>query len=279
MEDNNKLQLFQDHIFTIRGLQVMFDKDLAGFYNVKPIRLREQVKRNHKRFPSDFMFRLTEEEVEVMVSQNAIPSRQQLGGSLPYVFTEQGVTSLSAVLTSDRAIEINIQIARAFIEMRRFLSLHAGVFQRLDNVEQKLVKSDENFNKIFRALEDKSIKPKQDVFFNGQIYDAYQVILIPWMGSKVVNTLTFLLKHYGYDAESYCGIIDVKNANRSEICKLLKGLKKGNTPSNTELAMLINDKQIEKYDHLLPEELLNIESGARTFDVDGALEWIRSTTL
>jgi hypothetical protein len=91
----------QSRIYTIRSVQVMLDKDLAVFYGVKPIRLREQVKRNIKRFPVDFMFQLTEEEAELMVSQNAIPSKQSLGGSMPYVFTEQGVAAISAVLTSE----------------------------------------------------------------------------------------------------------------------------------------------------------------------------------
>jgi len=118
-------------------VQVMLDKDLAIFYGVKTIRLREQVKRNIKRFPSDFMFQLTEEEVDYMVSQNAIPSKQHLGGSLPLVFSKQGVATISAVLTSERAIEINIQIMRALVAMRRFIASNAKVFQRLDNIEQK----------------------------------------------------------------------------------------------------------------------------------------------
>ena len=88
----------QNKIFTVRGIQVMLDKDLASFYNVKPIRLREQVKRNPNRFPNDFVFPLLEKEVEHLVSQNAIPSKQSLGGSLPLVFTEQGVAAVSGVI-------------------------------------------------------------------------------------------------------------------------------------------------------------------------------------
>jgi len=120
-----KIEEIRNRIYTIRGVQVMLDKDLAAFYEVKPIRLREQVKRNIKRFPPDFMFQLTEEEIEFMVSQNAIPSKQHLGGSLPFVFTEQGVATISSVLTSDRAIEVNIHIMRAFVAMRRFLLANA----------------------------------------------------------------------------------------------------------------------------------------------------------
>jgi hypothetical protein len=170
----------QSRIYTIRSVQVMLDKDLAIFYGVKPIRLREQVKRNIKRFPADFMFQLTEEEVDLMVSQNAIPSKQSLGGYLPYVFTEQGVATISAVLTSERAIEVNIQIMRAFVAMRRFIATNAQVFQRLDSVERKQIEykaeTDQKFEQIFNALEERSIKPKQGIFFDGQIFDAYQFV-------------------------------------------------------------------------------------------------------
>ena len=170
----------QSCIYTMRGVQVMLDKDLAIFYGVKPIRLREQVKRNIKRFPADFMFQLTEEEVDLMVSQNAIPSKQYLGGYLPYVFTEQGVATISAVLTSERAIEVNNRIMRAFVAIRRFIATNAEVFQRLDAVERKQIEykaeTDQKFEQIFNALEEGSIKPKQGIFFDGQIFDAYQFV-------------------------------------------------------------------------------------------------------
>ena len=139
----------------------MLDKDLAVLFTVKPIRLREQVKRNIKRFPSDFMFQLSEDEVELMVSQNAIPSRQHLGGSLPLVFTEQGVAAISAVLTSERAIEINIQIMRAFVAMRRFIATNAQIFQRIHTVERKQLEADGNFKKIFNAIEAKRSHPSK----------------------------------------------------------------------------------------------------------------------
>jgi hypothetical protein len=101
--DLSRSEEIKNKIFTIRGVQVMLDKDLASFYEVKPIRLREQIKRNPNRFPSDFVFQLNESEVDLMVSQNAIPSRQSLGGFLPLVFTEQGVAAVSGVLKSDKA--------------------------------------------------------------------------------------------------------------------------------------------------------------------------------
>jgi hypothetical protein len=175
-----KIDTIQNRIYTIRGVQVMLDKDLALFFNVKPIRLREQVKRNVKRFPPDFMFQLTEKEVELMVSQNAIPSKQHLGGSLPFFFTEQGVAAVSAVLTSERAIEVNIQIMRAFFAMRRFIATNAQIFHRLDTVERKQLEhkldADEKFPKIFNAIEAKEAIPKRGIFFNGQIFDAYRFV-------------------------------------------------------------------------------------------------------
>ena len=182
MSDNSLILTddIQRHIYTLRGVQVMLDRDLAAFYEVKPIRLREQVKRNSKRFPPDFMFQLTEDEVEFMVSQNAIPSRQHLGGSLPLVFTEQGVATISSVLTSDRAIEVNIYIMRAFVAMRRFLLANAQIFQRLDTLEKRQIEhkaeTDQKFEQIFNSMEEKSLSPKQGIFYDGQVFDAYAFI-------------------------------------------------------------------------------------------------------
>jgi len=166
----------KSRIYTLRGRQVMLDKDLAELYEVKAIRLREQVKRNNKRFPSDFMFQLTDLEVEFLVSQNAIASKKHLGGYLPYAFTEQGVANLSGVLTNDKAIEVNIQIMRAFVAMRRFLASNAQVFQRLDYVEKKQIEHDHKFEEIFDAIQSKDIKPEKGIFFDGQIFDAYKFV-------------------------------------------------------------------------------------------------------
>lgn len=167
----------KNKILTIRGLQVMLDEDLATLYEVETRRLNEQVKRNYDRFPSDFMFQLTKEEFENLISQNAT-SRLDWGGrrKLPYVFTEQGVASLSGVLTGKKAVEVNIQIMRAFVEMRRFIASNAQIFQRLDKTEQKLLEHDCKLDKIFTAIESKSIKPEKGIFFNGQIFDAYQFV-------------------------------------------------------------------------------------------------------
>lgn len=170
----------QKKIHIIRGEQVMLDRDLAELYEVKPIRLREQVKRNSKRFPEDFMFQLTMDEVECLLSQNAIPSRKNLGGTLPYVFTEQGVAAISGILTSDRAIAVNISIMRTFVEMRRFLATNSELFKRINTLERRQVKHEiittEQFEKVFSALENKSQTSNQGIFFDGQMFDAYVFI-------------------------------------------------------------------------------------------------------
>jgi len=163
----------QNKIYTIRGLQVMIDRDLAAIYGVKPTRLREQVKRNIKRFPSDFMFQLDDNEVDFMVSQNAIPSRKHLGGTLPWVFTEQGIANLSSVLNSDQAIEANIAIMRAFVEMRKFILNNAQLFQRIETVEVRQLETDKRIDQILNALDSGTAKPKQGIFYNGQVFDAY----------------------------------------------------------------------------------------------------------
>jgi len=173
-------QNIQDKIYTIRGAQVMLDRDLAALYGVKPIRLREQVKRNAKRFPEDFMFQLNDSEIDFMVSQNAIPSKQHLGGSKPYVFTEQGVSMLSAVLKTDFAVEMSVKIIRAFVNMKKFILQNANLFQKIEQIEKRQltyeIKTDEKIDKLFKALEDKSLKPTQGIFFDGQIFDAYKFI-------------------------------------------------------------------------------------------------------
>ena len=171
-----KLEEIRKKIYTIRGVQVMLDKDLAVFYEVKPIRLREQVKRNLERFPPDFMFQLIDDEVEVMLSQNAIPSRKHLGGSLPYVFSEQGVAAISSVLTSKRAIQVSIMIMRAFVAMRHFLKENAHIFKRFSVLEIKQIETDKKMEKILDVMGSKEIQPKQGIFFNGQIFDAYKFV-------------------------------------------------------------------------------------------------------
>ena len=156
-------------IFFIRGQKVMLDKNFSQLYRVKPIRLREQVKRNRRRFPEDFMLQLTHEEVDSMVSQNAIPSRKYLGGYRPYVFTEQGVAMLSTVLNSERAIFVNIAIMRAFVKMREALSLHKELAAKFKELEHKVEGHDKDIRAVFEAIRRlmrEEEKPKREIGFH-----------------------------------------------------------------------------------------------------------------
>ena len=176
-------------IRVIRGQQVMLDRDLAELYGVETKRLNEQVKRNIERFPEDFMFQLTPNEFDNLKSQIATSS---WGGvrKLPYAFTEQGVAMLSGVLKSSTAVEANIRIMRAFVSMRHFMVNNAAVFQRLETIEFNQLESnkvqakilahqevqDHRIDEIFRRLDEGMYKPKQGIFFDNQIYDAYSFV-------------------------------------------------------------------------------------------------------
>jgi len=176
MNEIIKPENIQNRIFTIRNLQVMIDRDLAELYDVSTKRLNEQVKRNIKRFPESFRFQLSDKEKKELVANCDRFEKLKHSSVNPYAFTEQGVAMLSAVLHSDIAIEVSIQIMEAFSQMRKFILSNANLFQRIEHIEKKQLVADDNFNRIFKALEDNSLPPKQGVFYNGQIFDAYTLI-------------------------------------------------------------------------------------------------------
>ena len=203
-------------ILSIRGKQVILDRDLARLYGVETFRLNEQVKRNIERFPEDFMFQLTKEEFENwksqivtsipnenMSSQNARTSNADMlsqiamtsakrrpASALPYAFTENGIAMLSGVLRSPMAIATNIHIMRAFNAMRHFIGSHAQVFQRLEVMERnqlalnasqaelsaQVAENNKKLEEVFRRLDDNSEKPEKGIFYDGQIFDAYTFI-------------------------------------------------------------------------------------------------------
>ncbi len=175
--DNKKLALLNEEsiknkILTIRGVQVMIDKDLADLYMVDTKRLNEQVKRNLQRFPLEFMFQLTKEEKEGVVANCDHLNSLKYSPSLPYVFTEQGVAMLSGVLNSDIAIQMSIKIINSFVLMRKFIYNNSMIINRLDNLEQKQIQSDTKFEKIFNLMEN-HLEKNQGIFFEGQIFDAH----------------------------------------------------------------------------------------------------------
>ena len=168
-------------IKVIRGQQVMLDKDLAMLYGVETRVLNQTVKRNIERFPDDFRFELCREEC--LRSQIVISNGRGGNRYSTYAFTEQGVAMLSSVLRSKTAIEVNIQIMRAFVSMRHFMVNNAEVFQRLSTMEyhqlemqQHQQETDKRIDEVFRRLDEGNAKPKQGVFYNGQIYDAYTFV-------------------------------------------------------------------------------------------------------
>jgi len=147
------IERIENKIYLIRGQKVMLDRDLATLYQVKPIRLREQVKRNKTRFPSDFMFQLTEKETAAMLSQNAIPSKKHLGGFFPYAFTEHGILMLSSVLNSERAVQVNITIMRAFTRLRQILLENKDLKYLFNELKHKVDQHDVEIGLVIRAIE------------------------------------------------------------------------------------------------------------------------------
>ncbi len=172
----------ESQIFTIRGLQVMIDRDLAEMYQVETKVLNQAVKRNSERFPIQFRFQLTEnEKIELVTICDRFDSLKH-SSSNPNVFTEQGVAMLSAVLRSKIAVQISIQIINAFVEMRKFIANHYGLLQRMEGIERKQIETDQKFEQVFKALESKNAIPNQGVFFEGQVFDAYE------LASKIIRS-------------------------------------------------------------------------------------------
>ena len=165
----------ENKIFTFRNIQVMIDRDLADMYQVEVKRLNEQIKRNKERFPESFRFQLSDNETFELVANCDRFKLLKHSSSNPYAFTEQGVAMLSAVLHSQIAIKVSIQIINAFVEMRKLISQNNGLLFRLDSIERKLFENDQKFEQVFKALERKDVIPSQGVFFEGQIYDAYEL--------------------------------------------------------------------------------------------------------
>lgn len=174
------ISIIEKQIFRIRDEQVMIDIDLANIYGIENRSLRQAVRRNIDKFPDDFLFRLRKEEANELiingVSQNVIPSRYNTGGAEMFAFTEHGVAMLATILRSPNAKAISIEIIRAFVAMRHFLLSNAQVFQRLDRIEYKQIEADQRIEELFRKIDERSITPNQGIFFDGQIYDAYEFI-------------------------------------------------------------------------------------------------------
>ncbi len=171
-------------IHTIRGMQIMLDSDVAMLYHYETKKINQTVKRNIERFPENFCFQLSEVEFENLRSQIVTASSEiqitkfRNKKYLPYAFTEQGISMLSGLLKNKIAVQVSINIMNAFVEMRQFLSFNGHIFDRLTNLEYNLLEHDKKFDEVFHELQkNKKTEFKQKIFFQGQIYDAYDLVI------------------------------------------------------------------------------------------------------
>ena len=200
IEDNKEIQSM---IYTFRGRQVMIDRDLAYLYNVETKALNQAVKRNISRFPESFRFQISDDEKDELVTNCDRFETLKHSSSNPYVYTEQGIAMLSAVLRSDVAVEVSVKIMNSFVEMRKFLLSNREMFARLDRVELKQLETDKKLEEVFDYIATTK-EVKQKIFFNGQIYDAFSLMveLVEKVGTELIlidnyvdiNTLNILSK-------------------------------------------------------------------------------------
>ena len=177
----------KDKIYTIRNMQVMLDRDLAELYCVETKRINEAVKNNQDKFMDDFYFELNDFEFEYLRSKISTTSFIKTRTN-PKVFTEQGIYMLATILKSKVASQVTINLIKTFANMRKLISQNVALFERFERIENRLTIHDKNFNLLFKALEDKNNIPVQNIFFDGQIYDAYSFVndLIKLANSEIV---------------------------------------------------------------------------------------------
>ena len=255
-------------IYTIRGKQVMLDSDVAMLYHYPTKRINEVVRRNIERFPENFCFKLTEFEAENLRSQFATSSleKENYGGRryLPYVFTEQGIAMLSGLLKNDIAIQVSINIMNAFVEMRRFIATNGQVFERLTSIEYRvleqnkmLTEHEKKFEKVFDELQKKEkIEFKQSIFFDGQIYDAYSLIIdiikkakqkILIIDNYIDDSILKMLSKKNKDVEGVILTSQNSNLNKLDINKFNKQyptLKVATTNKFHDRFIVIDNKEL-----------------------------------
>jgi len=201
-------------IYTVRGKQVMLDSDVAMLYHYETKKINQAVKRNIERFPEKFCFQLTERELKDMWSQIVTTSKLEDNKFrskkyLPYVFTEQGIAMLSGILKNEIAVKVSINIMDAFIEMRKIISNNFNINNRVSTLEYQMIECNEKFNKVFNALQnEKENIFKQKIFFDGQIYDAYSLII-----DMIKNAQNKILIIDNYIDDSILEMIAKKNKN------------------------------------------------------------------
>lgn len=211
-DDIIQQEQIENLIYTVRGVQVILDRDLARLYQVDISQMNRQVKRNIERFPEDFMFQLSKEEWDRLKCQNGISNTKGGDRYLPYVFTEQGVATLSSILRSKFAIRMHIRIFRAFVAMRRFIAANGGMFQRIEALERHQIETDNKIDQILDRLEDGTLKEAAHIFSAGQIYDAKSFI-----SELIASAKTRVILVDGYVEAKTIDLLDARAENVSAI--------------------------------------------------------------
>ena len=177
MEELTRSSMIEERIFFIRKQHVMIDRDIAELYGIETKVLNQQVKRNIERFPENFMFRLNENEFHELVTNCDRFRTLKHTTVLPHAFTEQGVSMLSAVLKSKTAIKVSIHIINSFVRMRKFVMDHMQLLHRMEQLEIRQLRNEEDVERILTLINmHQTVQPKQGIFFDGQIYDAYSFV-------------------------------------------------------------------------------------------------------
>lgn len=248
-------------IYTIRGKQVMLDSDVARLYHYETKKINQTVKRNIERFPEKFCFQLSESEMENLRSQFVTSSleNENYGGRryLPYVFTKQGIAMLSGLLRNDIAIKVSINIMDAFVEMRKFILNNGRIFERLTTIEYKMLEHDKKFDEVFDELQrNKNEEFKQQVFFNGQIYDSYSLIIdiiktaqkkILIIDNYIDDTILKMLTKKNENVEAVILTSEKSNITKLDIQKFNKeysSLKVTKTNKFHDRFMIIDNKEL-----------------------------------
>ena len=207
-----------ERIYSVRGRQVMIDRDLAELYGVETKALNQAVKRNIERFPPSFMFRLKQEEFMELVTICDRFEKLKHSSNMPHAFTEQGVAMLSSVLRSPTAVSVSIRIMESFVKLRQFMMKNSYMFQRMDILEMRLAETESKVGSIMKMIDNDKRIPQQGIFFDGQIYDAYSFVaeLVRKATKRIVlidnyiddTVLTLLSKRAaGVEATIYTGKI------------------------------------------------------------------------
>ncbi|MBT7092281.1 MAG: ORF6N domain-containing protein [Bacteroidetes bacterium] len=198
----------QYKIHTIRGVQVMLDRDIAELYGVATKVLNQAVKRNIGRFPELFRFQLNNKEKNELVTTCDQYKKLKHSYVNPYAFTEQGIAMLSAVLHSDIAIKVSIQIMQAFVEMKKLIAGNAVIFQRMEKLEQKQLITETRLDGLFELIETEDVRPKQGIFYDNQVYDAYLFV-----AGLIKRSKTSIILLDNYIDESVLTLLSKRNEN------------------------------------------------------------------